>query len=893
MAGKVTTADDLRTAWMAFFEARGHTAWPSASLVPENDPTLLFTGAGMNQFKDMFLGKGNLPFRRAATIQKCFRQGDLDNVGRTPRHLTFFEMMGHFSFGDYFKKEAIAWAWEFLRDVVALPTERLFVSVYQDDDVAYEAWQAVGVPRERIARFDAKENFWPADAPASGPNGPCGPCTEIFYDYGREAERGDGSKASYDSGRYVEIWNSVFTQYERRGPDQLEPLPQRNIDCGAGLERVLAALEGQQSPFGTSLFRPLVMAVAELAGVPYVFDPKGGQTPGDDARRVRRIAEHARAACFLVGDGVKPGNEGRGYVLRRVLRRAIRDGIQLGLEETFLHRLVGPVLDVMGTSYPALREGQDVLETTLRTEDERFRETYRAGVRYLDEELERLGQARTLPGPVAFKLYDTYGFPLDLAEVILAERGIAVDTAGFEAEMEAQRERARAGSKLKGDIFAGGPITELKSRQVPATVFTGYGHPGLEDDAAVVGVIDAAGHLAARAGAGAEVTLVLDRTPFYAESGGQVGDRGEVRGAGFVVAVEDTQKSEGFHLHRGRVVEGEVVPGTPVRAIVDGVARAATRRNHTATHLLHEALHRVLGDDVRQEGSLVAPDRLRFDFRHDQALSAEQIDRIETLVDGWILVNEPVATDVMDLEAAKASGAMALFGEKYDSKVRVVHVASGSRELCGGTHCARTGDIGAFRIVVETSIAAGVRRIEAVTGLGASSIAREQQRTLRDVGQLLKARPEQLVERIEALQEEVRTLRKQIEKSSREAGAAAARDLVDGAAVVGDLRVQVTALPGVDAKGLKAVWSTLAAGGIDVAVLVGEQGDKAPVLTAVGEKGLAAGVDARRLLDAVTGVLGGGGGGKPAMAQGQGQDRSALAAALAAATEAVRGALAA
>ena len=889
MSGLVHSADDLRTAWMDFFSARGHTVWPSASLVPENDPTLLFTGAGMNQFKDMFLGKGNLGFTRAATIQKCFRQGDLDNVGRTPRHLTFFEMMGHFSFGDYFKKEAITWAWEFLRDVVGLPTDKLYVTVYQDDQDAYDAWVAMGLSKDRIARFDAKENFWPADAPDSGPDGPCGPCTEIFYDYGKAAEKGDGGPNGYDSGRYVEIWNSVFTQFDRRGKGRLDPLPQRNIDCGAGLERVLAALEGQQSPFGTSLFRPLVAAVADLASVRYVFDPHGGQTPGEDARRVRRIAEHARASCFLVADGVKPGNEGRGYVLRRVLRRAIRDGIQLGLDEPFLHQLVEPVVAGMGKAYPELAEGRDVLMATLKGEDERFRETYRAGVRYLDEEVEKLAGAKTLSGAAAFKLHDTYGFPLDLAEVILAERGIGVDHAGFEAEMEAQRERARAGSKIKGDIFAGGPLTDLKARHVAPTEFTGYGHPGTHDEATVVGVVDGSGQLVERAGAG-PVTVVLHRTPFYAESGGQVGDRGRLVAEGLVVEVDDTHKSEGYHLHVGRVVSGDLVTGQTLVAEVDAGARAATRRNHTATHLLHEALREVLGAHVRQEGSLVAPDRLRFDFRHEGALTADEIERIESLVDTWILANDTVDTDLMDLEAAKASGAMALFGEKYDHKVRVVAVASGSRELCGGTHCARTGDIGGFRIVLETSIAAGIRRIEAVTGLGAAAVARDQQRTLRDVLQLLKAKPEQLVERVQALQEEVRTLRKTIEKSSREAGAEAAKRLVDDAPVVGGLKVQVTALPGVDAKALKAVWSTLASGGVDVGVLVGEQGDKAPVLTAVGDKGLAAGLDARQLLTAVTAVLGGGGGGKPAMAQGQGQDRSRIDAALAAANEAVRAA---
>ncbi|MDA1193839.1 MAG: alanine--tRNA ligase [Planctomycetota bacterium] len=877
--------DDLRQKWFAFFEERGHARVPSDSLVPENDPTLLFTGAGMNQFKAQFVGKGDLTHRRVTTIQKCFRQGDLENVGRTPRHLTFFEMMGHFSFGDYFKKEAIAWAWEFLLEVVRLPKDKLWVSVYADDDVAADAWRSAGVPAERIARFGASENFWPADAPSKGPNGPCGPCTEIFYDYGEAFAVGDGGSHQYDSGRFVEIWNSVFTQFDRQEDGTLLPLPQTNIDCGAGFERVLAAKLGEVSPFGTPLFRPIVDAVAALCERPYAWRSDGGLAAGEDARRMRRIAEHARAMCFLVMDGVKPGNEGRGYVLRRVMRRAIRDGIQLGLDTPFLAELVPVVLDTMGAAYPALAEGRKVLASVLEGEDIRFRQTYDKGLRYLEEEIARLGSAKTLDGAAAFKLYDTYGFPLDLAQVILEERGLTVDEAGFEVAMTQQRERARAGAKMTGDIFAGGPLLELKDRGAEATEFSGYGNPGLEDEAVVVGIVQA-GALVATAAAGAQVTVILDRTPFYAESGGQVGDTGRLEAAGLAVVVTDTVKKEGYHLHEAVIEAGTLTTGATLHARVDRARRDAVRRNHTATHLLHEALKRVLGPDVRQEGSLVAEDRLRFDFRHDRALTEEQLTGIEDLVNAWILANDEVRTNVMDLSSAKASGAVSLFGEKYDDLVRVLAIDSGSRELCGGTHCFRTGDIGSFRVTLEISVAAGVRRMEAVTGSAATALAGRDRGIVGRLTGTFKSTPEEILGRVEALQEEIKALKKAAEKIQREAGAQAAASLADGAETVGALRVLAASVPGVDAKGLKGVWDTLHKKGVAAAALIGEQGDKAPVFVAMAPDAVAAGFSAKTLLGVLTAVLGGGGGGSPQQAQGQGQDRSAIEDALAAARKA-------
>lgn len=888
---KPMTPDELRATWNRFFEARGHTPYPSDSLVPENDPTLLFTGAGMNQFKEMFVGKGNLPFKRAATIQKCFRQGDLENVGRTPRHLTFFEMMGHFSFGDYFKKDAIPWAWTFLTEELGIPKEKLYVSVYQDDEEALGIWRELGVEDSHIGRFDAKENFWPADAPAKGPNGPCGPCSEIFYDYGESRELGDGGPDGWDSGRFVEIWNTVFTQFDRRGVNELEPLPQRNIDCGAGFERVVAVLEGQYSPFGTTLFRGILEAVAALADTTYPFDPEGGLPPGEDPRRMRRIAEHVRASCMLAADGVRPGNEGRGYVMRRVLRRAIRDGIQLGIDRPFLAALVDPVLESMGTAYPALREGRATLVSVLENEERRFRETFNTGLRYLEQEVTKLEGAKTLSGDAAFKLYDTYGFPLDLAQAILEERGIDVDEAGFEAAMEAQRERARAGSKIASEIFVGGPLTELKAQGVAETIFEGHTYPGIEGKGRLVGLIHD-GALVERAEAGSAVTLVLDRTPFYGESGGQAGDQGVVEGEGFVVTIRDTQKTEGYHLHEGTVASGAVSAGSDVEARVDVVRRDAIRRNHTATHLLHKVLKDVLGEHVQQEGSMVEADRLRFDFRHDKAVSQEEIVELERRVNAWVLANEEAGTEVMDLDAAKASGAVAMFGEKYAGTVRVLDVpgpseVGTSRELCGGTHVLRTGDIGSFRITVETSVAAGIRRIEAITGAGAVQAFAEDRKVLRDLSARLKARPEELGERLAAMQDEIKALKKAVETAQKEAALGQVAGLAKQAESLGGIQTVLASLEGVDAKALKGVWEALAKDGVEAALLIGEQGGKAPVLAAATPGAVEQGADAKAMLQTATGILGGGGGGRPVMAQGQGQQRDKIEAAL----EAVRASL--
>ena len=862
------TAQELRKAWQDFFVSKGHVAFPSASLVPASDPTLLFTGAGMNQFKDMFLGKGSHPFKRASTVQRVLRAGDIDNVGRTLRHFTFFEMLGNFSFDDYFKKEAIAWADEFAFGALAIDKARCVVTIYKDDDESFGHWRARGIPEERIFRFGAKDNFWPANAPEDGPNGPCGPCTEMYFDLRPKEPLPKPGVAELDSDRFLEFWNLVFPQFDRRGVNLLEPLGRKNVDTGAGLERMLAVIEGHGAPFHTGVIRPVIDAAAQRVGIPYRAETK-------EAARIRRIADHARAAVFLVADGVKPSNEGRGYVLRRILRRAIRDGILFKVDEPFLHDLVPAVGKAMGDGYPDVVTGAGTIVAVLRGEEEQFRATYAKGLRWFEEELPRFRAAKTVPGAVAFRLHDTYGFPIDLLEQIaVEEHGLLVDRPGFEKELEAQRERARAASKMAGDVFATGPLGEVKARGGRPTAFLGYEGDGCAGEGTVVGILKGDASVAS-AKAGDDVQVVLDRTPFYPEGGGQVGDRGVlVSTSSARVVVRDAQAREGFTLHVGKVESGTLSVGDRVRAEVDKASRDATRRNHTATHLLHEALKRVLGPHVRQQGSLVAPDRLRFDFSHAKAVSGEEVERIEGLVNSWILDNAPVDTNEMATEAAKASGAVALFGENYGERVRVVGVSDVSKELCGGTHVRRAGDIGSFRVVAVGSVASGVRRLEAVTGRGAVAAAHADRERLRAVAGLLKAPPEQIAARIEALQEELREHRKAAEKASADAGAREGARLADGATSIGGLRVLLVEAKGVDAKGLRGLWDAVSRAGVEAALLVGESGDKAPLLAGAVPAAVARGVDASDLLKTAGKVLGGGGGGRADLAQGQGLSRA-------------------
>ena len=825
----------IRATYLDFFKKRGHTVCPSASLVPDDDPTLLFTGAGMNQFKDMFLGRGTFPFKRASTTQKCLRLPDLDNVGRTPSHHTFFEMLGNFSFGDYFKAEAIAWADELLRTGYGLDQKRLGITVFQDDDEAAANWKKLGY--DRLWRFGEKDNYWPSEAPSKGPNGPCGPCSEIYFDWGRKpgCPKGGECDPSCGCGRWLEIWNLVFTQFDRRDGGELKPLPQRNIDTGMGFERIVRVLQGAATNFDTDLFAPILAKISELSGRKY------GENAKLD-RPMRRIADHVRASVFTVADGVIPSNERQGYVVRKILRRALADGLDaLGIRGPFLAELAPTVIAVPGMAevFPEIRRLESKIVQVVGEEEKRFLETYTKGRARLDEELEKAAKAgtKTLDGRVVFYLWDTAGFPADLTRRVVEERGLPFDEAGFEQAMEEQRARSRAGSTMQGDIFAGGPLKELK-RELEATRFTGYEEDAREATLAVILKGDARVKTATE---GDDVALVFAASPFYAEGGGQVGDRGEFASDSFRVRIRDTTKRDGYHLHQGTVVAGSVSEGQKGRLVVDAAHRAPTRRNHTATHLLHWALRSVLGKGVEQKGSLVDAERLRFDFSWQGAVPPEKLRQIERLVNEQVVANLDVSKKEHGFDEAVAAGAIALFGEKYGARVRVVSVEDGaperrSVELCGGTHVARTGDIGSFKIVSEGGIAAGVRRIEAVTGLRTLDFMQQREELVRTAAAALKSSVEDLPARIGALHWIGRAVDVDAESLLR---------LVDQ-------------------------WKPKAPAG-SVLVLVGKEGDKAPLVVACDDAAQKKGVKAGELCRVVAGELGGGGGGNPSLARGQGK----------------------
>jgi alanyl-tRNA synthetase len=870
--------NEIREAYLSFFESKGHTRYPSDSLVPANDPTLLFTGAGMNQFKEMFLGVGNLPFKRATTSQKCFRTGDLDNVGRTYYHHTFFEMLGNFSFGDYFKRDAILWQWEFLTTVLKLPADKLWVSVYNDDDEAYAVWRdEVKIPEERIWRMDAKENFWPADAPSKGPNGPCGPCSEIFYDYGSPGEEGDP-----EAERYCEIGNVVFTQFNRVGENELEPLAQRNIDTGMGFERFVAVVHGVRSNFETPLFLPIIAKIAAAAGVDYSYEHPLGQ-------QLRRIAEHTRAACFLIADGVKPGNEGRGYVARRIIRRAVRDAIALGIDEILLATLVDTVVEIMGDPYPEVVQARDAAVAFLQAEEEKFRETYHAGIQLLESEISKLGSNRRLSGKTAFTLYDTHGFPLELSEEICAEQGITLDRAEFETCMAEQQRRSREGSSIANELFVASAITAIK-QSVPVTEFIGYA--GTEAESEIVALF-VGEEVVDRADSEAGVIQVVTRaTPFYAESGGQVGDTGVMMGPSGNFVVEDTQKKDGYFVHAGRVRQGALETGDKVRLLVDANRRAAITRNHTATHLLHAALRTILGKHVTQAGSLVDPEKLRFDFTHPQGVKADELEAIESFVNDEVWRNSLVGTELMALEDARKAGAMALFGEKYADDVRVVTVGDHSMELCGGIHVGSSAEIGGSLLIGESSVASGVRRIEMVTGANTLSVARANRGTLRELSGSLKARAEELPTRIESLQGELRELRKLDAERKKQVGMGAVDALLSGAEEAGGVRIVVGAVDTDDAATLRSLSDAVRSRfDNSVVVLAGRNEGAVPLLTTASDAAVKAGVKAGEVLRGLAGALGGKGGGKPQMAQGRAPSAEGLENALAAARKGLAEAL--
>lgn len=841
---------------------------PAVPLVPHNDPTLLFTNAGMNQFKDVFLGLDKRNYSRATTAQRCVRAGgkhnDLENVGYTARHHTFFEMLGNFSFGDYFKQDAIKYAWELLtgENWFALPKEKLWVTVYETDDEAFDIWaNEVGVPRERIIRIGdnkgapfASDNFW-----QMGDTGPCGPCTEIFFDHGDHIWGGPPGSPEEDGDRYIEIWNIVFMQFNRQADGTMEPLPKPSVDTGMGLERIAAVLQHVNSNYDIDLFRDLIASVAKVTGATDLTN-----------KSLRVIADHIRSCAFLVADGVIPSNENRGYVLRRIIRRAIRHGNMLGAKDTFFWKLVAPLIDVMGSAGDELKQQQAQVEQVLKTEEEQFARTLERGLALLDEELSKL-KGDTLDGETAFRLYDTYGFPVDLTADVCRERNIKVDEAGFEAAMEEQRRRARESSGFGADYNA-------MIRVDGASEFKGYDHLELNGKVTAL-FID--GKAVDSVSAGQEAVVILDQTPFYAESGGQVGDKGELKGAGFSFAVSDTQKYGQAIGHIGKVASGSLKVGDAVQADVDEARRQRIRLNHSATHLMHAALRQVLGTHVAQKGSLVNDKALRFDFSHFEAMKPEEIRAVEDLVNAQIRRNLAIETNIMDIDAARASGAMALFGEKYDDRVRVLRMGDFSTELCGGTHAARTGDIGLFRITSESGTAAGVRRIEAVTGEGAMAILHAQSDQLNDIAQLLKGDSHNLGEKVRAALERTRQLEKELQQLKEQAAAQESANLSSKAEEINGVKLLVSELTGVEPKMLRTMVDDLKNQlGSTIVVLATVADGKVSLIAGVS-KDVTDRVKAGELVGMVAQQVGGKGGGRPDMAQAGGTDASALPAALA------------
>jgi alanyl-tRNA synthetase len=851
---------ELRASFLDFFASHGHQVVPSSPLVPANDATLLFTNAGMVQFKDVFLGHDKRPYHRATSTQRCVRAGgkhnDLENVGYTARHHTFFEMLGNFSFGDYFKHSAILYAWEYLTQVLAIPPERLWVTVFQDDDEAAAIWlDEIGVDPARFSRCGEKDNFW-----SMGDTGPCGPCSEIFYDHGPQVPGGPPGSPDADGDRYIEIWNLVFMQFDRDASGRLTPLPKPSVDTGMGLERLAAVMQGVHSNYEIDLFVKLIDAAAQATGA-----------PDRESKALRVIADHIRSAAFLIVDGVTPGNEGRGYVLRRIIRRAIRHGYQLGQAESFFFELVAPLAAEMGDAFPELPKAQERVAHVLKLEEERFAETLEQGMRILEQAIAGLAGA-VIPGETVFKLYDTYGFPLDLTADIARERGLTLDTAGFDREMTRQKERARAASH-----FGAGAGATL--RLEGETCFTGYEH--LDDLVHVHGIYrgDEAVEVLS---VGDEGILVFDRTPFYAESGGQVGDRGWLTGEGVRLTVLNTQKLGGDVFgHVCRVEAGELRVGDKLEAKVDAERRRATALNHSATHLMHAALRQILGDHVQQKGSLVDPERLRFDFSHFEPVSREQLRAIERRVNQEIRENHPVETRVMTLEDAKATGAMALFGEKYADRVRVLRMGDFSTELCGGTHARAVGDIGLFKILGEGGIASGVRRIEATTGAQAlAAVEADEERLLR-LASLVKGSREDLDDKVAALLERAKRLEKELADLKAKAASAAGQDLAAQAEEISGIKVLAARMEGADAKALREVLDRLKDKLGSAIILLAAESEGRVSLVAGVTKDLTDRFQAGDLIREAAAKVGGKGGGRADMAQAGGSDPAGLPAALA------------
>jgi len=867
------TGKEIRARFLTYFADRGHTVVASSSLIPHNDPTLLFANAGMNQFKDCFLGLEDRGYYRAASSQKCVRAGgkhnDLENVGRTARHHTFFEMLGNFSFGDYFKTEAIAFAWEFLTVEMGLDKERLYVTVYQDDDEAADNWPLQeGVPRERIFRFGEKDNFW-----AMGDTGPCGPCTEIFWDNGPEVGCGSAECAvGCDCDRYMEIWNNVFMQFDRSADGKLTPLPKPAVDTGMGLERISTVMQGKQTNYDTDLFQGIIRHIEKLSGKRYGAN-------GKDDVSMRVIADHARATTFLICDGALPSNEGRGYVLRRIMRRAARHAKMLGFAEPMLHRAVDAVNEMMADAYPELMERESYIKKVVLAEEERFIETLDNGLRILNEETAALRKRGTtvIPGETLFKLYDTYGFPTDLTGDIVASEGFTIDETGFEICMERQREQAREHWKGSGEEGIAAIHKALHTRGVRSR-FVGYDE---QTAYSPVAVILKGGAEVDAATAGDVVEIITETTPFYGESGGQAGDTGTIStGGGHLRVTATLRPFPDLIVHRATIVEGTVTVGEAADLKVAVGERSATARNHTATHLLQTALREVLGDHVKQAGSLVAPDRLRFDFTHFSAMTAAEIRRVEELVNGFIMQNDDVHAREMAVQEAMESGATALFGEKYGDRVRVVRVGGVSSELCGGTHVHAAGDIGFFKIVTETGIAAGVRRIEALTGTGALAFVLQLEDEQKKIAALVKAEGSDPVDKIEKLLARQKELQREIETLQSQLNASKSADILAGVREVNGVKVLAVRVDATDPRGLRELSDTLKDRlGSGIIVLGSEFDGKAALLVAVS-RDLTERYKAGEIIRKLAPVIGGSGGGKPELAQAGGSDPSRLGTAL-------------
>jgi alanyl-tRNA synthetase len=856
---------DLRTKFLKFFEKKTHVIWPSDSLIPENDPTLLFTGAGMNQFKDMFMGKGTLRFTKATTCQKCLRTGDIENVGKTASHHTFFEMLGNFSFGDYFKKEAIEWAWEFLVQELKIPEERLRISVYENDQDSYEIWEKyIHIPRSRIYQYGEKDNFWPSNAPKSGPNGPCGPCSEIFFDQGESI--GCGRKEcepACDCDRFVEIWNLVFTQYDRKEGGKLEPLPYKNVDTGMGLERMARVMQGVRTNFDIDIFIPIIKYIEDITQLQYY-------TNNGNAVLMRRIADHIKACVFCISDGVLPSNEGRGYVIRRLLRRAIRDGTQLGIKDSFLYKLIPIICNIMQDYYPDLKQRRENIARIIKNEEDKFHETLEQGTHILEELVQVLQKdnQKVLPGKDAFKLYDTFGFPLDMTETILDEKGFTVDKEGFEEELKKQRLQARTASQMTGQVFDTGPLSKIKDIS-KGSKFLGYDQSACQGR--IIAIIQDS-QLVNTITAGNEATILLDQTPFYGESGGQVGDTGILESNENLFQVTGTKKNNDFILHIGKVLQGELRNGDVVNAKVDTERTRLIRKNHSATHLLHYALRRVIGQHAEQAGSLVAPDRLRFDFHHFSGLTKEEIMRIEDLVNEKILENTPVTVRGLAIQEARDAGALALFGEKYGEQVRMVSIGNFSKELCGGIHVNNTGEIGLFRIIGESSVAAGIRRIEAITGMAAFNQDREKEEIIQQVCEILNTNEDKLIAKVQDITHELKNLQKELNRLKQQELQSKISSILGDAKVISGVKIITKKLEGATPDDLRKTADMLMRSDRDMAIVLGAvQDGRVALITAISPNLVKSGFHAGNISKEVAKLVGGGGGGRPDMSQAGGQ----------------------